>query len=162
VGLYRTSIPYLAEKSIVVSKKISRKKFELPLVVLSMYVILVSRRENNMKVFIYWNLRKKCWSVKNVKSGKVVQHAKHLCLCNVAFKVSEAGRQRVLRNKRKNVHAGVVGEIIDFIPVDSTRCGTVSYNPYKGPNFICVENGLPMYCASYVEMNMDRRVTWYT
>jgi hypothetical protein len=58
------------------------------------------------------------------------------------FKVSEAGRQRVLREKRKNVHAGVTGTWINADRVEScyeflSMVGRqVSYNPYKYDSFI--------------------------
>lgn len=68
-----------------------------------------------MRVFIYWNLHRACWSIKaldGASKGLVVAHAVHWQVEGVRFKVSEAGRQRVLREKRKNVHAGVVGTLV--------------------------------------------------
>jgi len=41
--------------------------------------------------------------------GRVVGWASTVLLSDVTPKVSEAGRQRVLREKRKNVHAGMGG-----------------------------------------------------
>lgn len=70
-----------------------------------------------MRVFVYFNLHKKCWSIRAMEGnqkGRVIAHAQAVELANCTFKVSEAGRQRVLREKRKNVHAGVVGDIIAF------------------------------------------------
>lgn len=91
-----------------------------------------------MKVFVYYNLHKHCWSVKNTKTGKIIMHADVVQLKDVVFKVSEAGRQRVLREKRKNVHAGVVGILVGiehpFKPTSESQ--VISYNPYKGPEFI--------------------------
>lgn len=96
------------------------------------------------KVFIYWNIRKRCWSVRY--HGKVVEHVYRFAIENVEFKVSEAGRQRVLRTRRKNVHAGVVGTLTFYstselfpIPRNSTygthvelsKSTRVTYNPYK-------------------------------
>jgi len=58
------------------------------------------------------------------------------------FKVSEAGRQRVLREKRKNVHAGVTGTWINGDRVEShyeflSMVGRqVTYNPYKYDSFV--------------------------
>ncbi len=56
------------------------------------------------------------------------------------FKVSQAGRKRVLKEQRKNVHAGVhgylenwqMGEWIDSHPT----ARPVTYNPYKHTNFV--------------------------
>jgi len=65
-----------------------------------------------MKVFVYFNLRKRCFSVKALEGmykGRVIAHRDSLHLQDAEFKVSEKGRQRVIRERRKNVHAGVVG-----------------------------------------------------
>lgn len=84
-----------------------------------------------MKVFVYYNLHKKCWSVRY--KGKVIAHLDRVTLRNAEFKVNELGRQRVLREGRKNVHAGVSGYL------DGSRnpglARLVTYNPYLGPRF---------------------------
>jgi len=67
-----------------------------------------------MRVFVYFNLHRKCWSVRALNGrykGRVVAHCDRVLLTDVEFRVSEAGRQRVLREGRKNVHAGVVGSL---------------------------------------------------
>ena len=63
-----------------------------------------------MRVHVYRNLQKKCWSVKDPSSGKVFNHVNNLHMHNVEFRVQPAGRDRVLKEKRKNVHAYVTGE----------------------------------------------------
>ncbi len=50
-----------------------------------------------MRVFVYFNLHRKCLSVKALegeRKGRVIAHAKAVELVGVTFKVSEAGRQR--------------------------------------------------------------------
>lgn len=85
----------------------------------------------SQKVMVYKNLHNGLFSVK--QNGLVVAHVKNLVLTNVSFSVSESGRQRVIQEKRKNVHAYVIGEIVDinreFLDVDSSI--DISYNPYK-------------------------------
>lgn len=64
------------------------------------------------RVFIYRNVRRGCWSIRSEGGGNrgiVVAHADEVLLTDCTFKVSEAGRQRVLRERRKHVHAGVSG-----------------------------------------------------
>lgn len=82
-------------------------------------------------VKVYWNYNKKIWSVQ--QGGKVVSHLESLKLKNVTFQVSEAGRQRVLSQKRKNVHAFACGRISSMNP--KTRSVSlkreVCYNPYR-------------------------------
>ena len=53
------------------------------------------------KVFVYYNLHKHKWSVKDVKTGRVMSHQYEVQLYNATFKVSAAGRSRVLKEKRK-------------------------------------------------------------
>jgi hypothetical protein len=98
-----------------------------------------------MRVFVYFNLHRKCFSIKALegdRKGRVVAHSTTVLLEGCKFKVSEAGRQRVLREKRKNVHAGVTGTWINADRVEScyeflSMVGRqVSYNPYKYDSFV--------------------------
>ena len=98
-----------------------------------------------MRVFVYFNLHRKCFSIKALegdRKGRVVAHSDTVLLEGCKFKVSEAGRQRVLREKRKNVHAGVTGTWINGDRVEShyeflSMVGRqVTYNPYKYSSFI--------------------------
>ncbi len=98
-----------------------------------------------MRVFVYFNLHKKCFSIKALegdRKGRVVAHSNTVLLESCKFKVSEAGRQRVLREKRKNVHAGVTGVWINGDRVEShyeflSMVGRqVTYNPYKYLSFV--------------------------
>lgn len=100
-----------------------------------------------MRVFVYFNLHKKCFSIKALegdRKGRVIAHSDTVVLEGCKLMVSEAGRQRVLREKRKNVHAGVSGTWIhyctnradnafDFL---STVGRQVTYNPYKYDSFV--------------------------
>lgn len=67
---------------------------------------------------------------------KVVAHVETAYLENVKFKVSEAGRQRVLKNKRKNVHAYIYGDLMDRLP-DYGKFHSARYNPYELEKFQC-------------------------
>ena len=111
------------------------------------------------KVRIYFNLHKKLFSVQEKVNGswKVVEHVKEIYLHNVTFKVSEAGRQRVLREKRKNVHAFMLGERWPFIPKAFVYRDEVSYNPYVGPNFMVKTERKPLDYAKYVTI-VDNKV----
>jgi hypothetical protein len=82
-------------------------------------------------VKVYWNLHRDCYSIQ--QDGLVVAHADQVELRDVDFKVSETGRQRVLKERRKNVHAFVVGFVDDAL----TRYWDVKivYNPYKYNSF---------------------------
>jgi len=88
---------------------------------------------------VYWNLHRKCYSVQ--QNGLVVGHTDRIELCDVTFKVSEAGRQRVLKERKKNVHAFVTGYLYDGKeePNYNTRRFPneihIVYNPYKYDSF---------------------------
>jgi hypothetical protein len=83
-------------------------------------------------VKVYWNLRLDCYSVQ--QSGKVVTHADQVELRDVTFHVNESGRQRVLKERRKNVHAFVVGYLDEYFAKRDWDIKIV-YNPYKYDSF---------------------------
>lgn len=100
----------------------------------------------NMFVKVYFNFRSKLFSIQY--KGRVVGHVNRIMLKNAKFKVSEAGRQRVLKEKRKNVHAFVCGEITIFNKPKKYRC--VTYNPYLHKTFVYKSNLTPIRKASLV------------
>jgi len=105
-----------------------------------------------MRVEVYRNIRARNWSVRDAKTRKVIAHAGEVWLKDVTFKVSEAGRQRVLRERRKNVHAWVQGELVyTFEAVGAVRPHKkdvlVWYNPYETKTFIVAKTGKPIRSA---------------
>lgn len=109
-----------------------------------------------IRVMVYFNLHRKCLSVKALegeRKGRVIAHVDSVLLANVTFKVSEAGRQRVIREQRKNVHAGVVGTFVsaDLTPGFMDRVEQlfvpVKYNPYKFDTFVKAVSELPVKTA---------------
>lgn len=93
-----------------------------------------------MKVFVYFNLHKRLFSIRSMEGnnkGKVIAHLSYVLLDNPRFKVSKAGRDRVLREGRKNVHAGVVGDFCtSLIASDKVAWEPVRYNPYLFDSFV--------------------------
>lgn len=118
-----------------------------------------------MKVYVYFNLHKRCWSVKaleGAQKGRVIAHEDFVILRDVVGKVSEAGRQRVLRERKKNVHAGMVGEWVPEIDESNATNGDawlvpemVTYNPYKYDSFVYTRTGERFDGAPYLLMNAD-------
>ena len=97
------------------------------------------------RVEIYRNLNNGTHSIR--RNGKVVKHLTHwqsIFLKDVKFAVQPAGREKVRREGRKNVHAFVRGTVI--MP-SSMNCTTdefkkkmpfcVTYNPYQMEHFGC-------------------------
>jgi len=118
-----------------------------------------------MRVFVYFNLHRKCFSIKALEGdqkGRVIAHRDTVVLDGCKLMVSEAGRQRVLREKRKNVHAGVSGTWInyctnradnqfDFISIVGRQ---VTYNPYKYDSFVFKTTEQPVKVADVVAMKV--------
>lgn len=108
-----------------------------------------------MRVFVYFNLHKKCFSVKALEGenkGRVIAHTHDIRILAPSFKVSEAGRQRVLRERKKNVHAGVVGWYNSAVNVEKisdeyTPIG-VKYNPYIYSSFVDMNEKPVTYAAT--------------
>lgn len=110
-----------------------------------------------MRVFVYYNLHRHLWSVKCLKTGRVVYHTRNLTLTQCEFRVSKRGRERVLQEKRKNVHAGVVGTLIalDHRPSNFHAKREVTYNPYKYETFVSKLDSSPVYQADTVVMDAN-------
>jgi hypothetical protein len=137
-----------------------------------------------MKVFVYFNLHRKVFSIKALEGpskGRVIGHAHTVALRDVTAKVSQAGRERVLREQKKNVHAGMVGELdatrgndyyslttpldhwaqvsadmTDALAID-LKAGdgvAVTYNPYKYDSFVTVEGERAITGADYVVLSV--------
>jgi len=119
-----------------------------------------------MKVFVYYNLHKKVWSVKALEGkdkGRVIAHSTMVVLQDCTFKVSEAGRQRVLKEQRKNVHAGVVGTLVALAGEKAyfpyAKSVPVTYNPYKYETFVLKHNEAPIKnCARVLMTALTRPI----
>jgi hypothetical protein len=107
--------------------------------------------DTNRRVYVYFNLHKKVWSVR--QDGKIVEHTKYIMLKDARYLVGQAGRKKVLEEKRKNVHAGVSGYVVDRVPNVPDFCTTVHYNPYKNETFISHATERPMIWSPHVVMD---------
>lgn len=110
-----------------------------------------------MKVQVYFNLHRKVWSIKALEGenkNKVIGYAEKVILSDVKPKVSEAGRQRVLKEKKKNVHAGLIGNLV-YTDIDLMfRKGTkeITYNPYCYNTFVYTNNEKEYTGSDYAYM----------
>lgn len=105
-----------------------------------------------MKNRIYYNLHKKCLSVQTKvgSSWRVTDHVSIIYLKNVKFKVSEKGRQRVIHEKRKNVHAFIEGELYLCGYKKLQIISQITYNPYEYETFVNIKTKKPVYSADLV------------
>lgn len=90
-------------------------------------------------ILIAYNLLKMCFSIRSLPSRKVVGYTDRIVVRNVRFVVSRAGRERVLRERVKNIHAYVQGQ---FNQEWQSYCFSGScrreayYNPYIVSTFV--------------------------
>ena len=104
--------------------------------------------DTNRRVYVYFNLHKKIWSVR--QGNLIVLHTNRIALRDVRFLVGQKGRLKVLETKTKNVHAGVSGYVVDRLPNVPETAFDVTYNPYKYDTFVSKdENLMPVYHADY-------------
>lgn len=93
----------------------------------------------------YRNLHCDTFSI--LQGNHVVAHARDITLRNCDFVVREAGRQKAIKEGRKNVHAFVVG-LIDDKPKPS-NLSQIRYNPTMGSAFFDSQ-GNPVLTACHV------------
>ena len=118
----------------------------------------VSCIDPDRKVEVYRNLHKDCWSVR--QKGIVRFHCRRINLKDCAFVVQPAGHAKVIREKKKNVHAFVRGYISNDEAYGSGELfcwDDVYYNPYKADSFVDFEDR-PVHTADFVDLDMyDKR-----
>ena len=104
-----------------------------------------------MRAFVYRNLNKPgvVWSVQNTKTGRVAKHAKAVLIEDAELVVQPGGRKRVLKEKRKNVHAGIRGELSSSTKKPAS-CIPITYDPYKYRSFVRRDNGKAVFHARVV------------
>ena len=112
------------------------------------------------KVFVYKNLHKDCWSIK--QNGLVKAHTDETDVLNLyqcSFRVNYKGRKRVLKEKRKNVHAGGCGYLSHPESCYKTwddagwwELSPVTYDPYKYSSFVHKRTKKPIWSSPFVKM----------
>jgi hypothetical protein len=100
------------------------------------------------KAQVYFNLHRGLFSVK--QDGIVRGHGSIVKLLNVKFSVNESGRQRVLAEQRKNVHAYVNGTLDVYNGSDLQGYREAYYNPYKTKTFVDRATMTPIHEAKEV------------
>ena len=124
--------------------------------------------KENTEVKLYWNLHKDCYSILAKQTGKwkVIAYTRYpFLLKNVEFIVNENGRQRVIREKKKYVHAYLKGNIkyitgseLGSFHLDNEE---ITYNPYTDKSFrLRKSSAMPVlnsdYALCYVKAKDDK------
>lgn len=102
-------------------------------------------------------------------NGRIIARRRRVLLQNCKFVVNQAGRIRVIRSGRKNVHAFVIGQWVrqpdSCFGTDETDKRTlgiqVRYNPYKMKSFQ-TPSGHPIKTARAVLLNENGVTACYT
>ena len=92
-----------------------------------------------MKIKLYRNLHKNCFSVVSRETNRVILHTDSILISDVIPRVSEKGRQRVLEERVKNVHARLFANIATTSPTKLTLdmpFREITYNPYLYSTFV--------------------------
>ena len=107
-------------------------------------------------VRVYWNFHRKLFSVQTKVNGRwlVTDHVKSLYLENATFHVSQAGRERVLRERKKNVHAKIYGTVCDYKYV-AKQTAFVGYNPYYLNSFYAYRDQIEKTTSQEVVRSAD-------
>ena len=111
------------------------------------------------KIEVYRNLHKDCWSVR--QGGLVKFHCHEVNMRDCDFIVQPAGHARVLKEKKKNVHAFVRGYVTNGNTGKPRHLFTwddIYYNPYKASTFIDFEDKAVVH-ADFVDMSIRDKLT---
>jgi len=103
---------------------------------------------------VYYNLNRHVYSIRAKKCP--VTYAKNVMVTNPKFVVRPAGRAAVLRDRQKNVHAFIKGELweIETRPmIDGLK--RVRYDPYYAGHFYDVLTDEPIHQAETAILFLD-------
>lgn len=125
-----------------------------------MKIVITESQFDNLflgkRVMVYYNLHKHTFSIS--LGGKVIMHADLVKLKDVEFRVRQGGKEKVRGEKRKNVHAFVIGNLMDYCEFPCKNYSAphdgliVTYNPYLNDSFVLKDTDEPIYSAEEVEM----------
>lgn len=116
----------------------------------------------DQRVRVYRNLNKKgVWY--SIKQGdKVVAHGVDFSLCDCKTIVNQKGREKVIKEQQKNVHAFIEGYLynteITYKDLDFSKLNFLTYNPYKNSQFVDFHSEEKVYHPSVIVFSSDKKV----
>jgi len=118
---------------------------------------LPSHIDPEAPVRVFKNLKHGCFSI--MQGGRICASARAVRLAEVELRVRAAGRERMLRERRRNVHAFAVGRLVDFVhPGEPRTLGPLAgrrayYDPYRFSSFVDRETSAPLLGAAVVQLD---------
>ena len=114
-----------------------------------------------MKVEVYWNLNKNCFSVRH--KGKVIAHKQYVQLRDIQWVVQPGGRARVLKTRRKNVHAFARGTLVEnsfeIPPRHDHEYKRIIYDPYEYDTFVTLGTKTPVHRSDFARLSTPYNAT---
>jgi hypothetical protein len=110
-----------------------------------------------MRVAVYFNLHRNIFSIQSREKGdygKVIAHKDSVVIKSPKFVVRQAGREKVLRDRAKNVHAFVVGYLVDEVDTRNPS-KDITYNPYQYSTFVVKDTEQPIEQAEYAVLRLS-------
>ena len=114
----------------------------------------------NKPVRVFLNHKHRCYSI--FQNGAVRASARQVRLTDVEFRVRESGRQRMLRENRRTIHAFAVGRLIDHVhPSEHERAlgdlggRRLRYAPQEAGWFMDAQTREPVASASVAQFDED-------
>lgn len=119
------------------------------------------------RVEAYYNLHRGCISYRPI--GGRVSHAAAITLADATFSVQPAGRERVRREGRKNVHAFVRGlltgkneshrnNLASTVNAMSRGARRITYNPYLYETFVYADTEEPVFHPAGEVWIIDQKI----
>jgi|26BtaG_2_1085354.scaffolds.fasta_scaffold02168_7 hypothetical protein len=126
-----------------------------------------------MRVEVYRNLHRQCFSVRALegpKKGKVILHTDAVLIKDAEFVVQKGGQARVRRTGHKQIHAFVRGEIRAVSSFASNtlkglaksrdiKMDQFTYNPYENDTFIDRYLKAPVMRSDWAALGINGN--WY-
>jgi hypothetical protein len=117
--------------------------------------------QNNIRVQVYRNLRKNCFSVRDKATRKVIGHVQEISLKDCTMHASLSGISRIRSKRRKAVVAWIEGTT--FTPQNqqelSCKQHGIFFNPYQNDTWVD-HHGYPIARANVVQLVMAGPSAW--
>lgn len=115
-----------------------------------------NKLEKGQRIQVYRNLRKNNFSIRDAKTRRVIAYGTDIILSNIRMCVQKGGRERVIREKWKNIHAFVSGTYEGNNYVDLKDWEVIYYNPYTTDTFINKSTGEPIFRANVAYLSKGK------